>query len=257
MIELLLASGSTKGVLGEYSLKQDTINQTSSWIVPPGVDSICCVCVGHGGCGGGGLSWRNNIPVTPGETLTISFSFIANSFTNAGNTKLTRGSTELCIAFAGIGVSAGVPNASGGGGGKDASPINDGGGNGGLGSVTTGSRRYGGGGAGGYMGSGGNTSSSQASTAGAPDSGSGSGGSLYNTPGNDVNMRGGYVGLSGIGITGAGVTNGGNGRNGSPAETMCGGGDGGSVWETRTYNGGIRIIWGEGYSYPENAKESE
>ena len=55
---------------------------TYSFIVPPNVTSLSMVAVGGGGGGagnvndgggGGGcaLFWRNNVPVTPGEFLTV------------------------------------------------------------------------------------------------------------------------------------------------------------------------------------------
>ena len=57
---------------------------TYSWTAPAGVTSVCVVCVGGGGSGawqtnaispqggsGGGLGWKNNIAVTPGQTYTV------------------------------------------------------------------------------------------------------------------------------------------------------------------------------------------
>lgn len=58
---------------------------STTWTVPAGVTTISAVCIGGGGGGGatsqggtyagggggGGLSWANNIAVTPGETLYI------------------------------------------------------------------------------------------------------------------------------------------------------------------------------------------
>ena len=55
---------------------------TYSFTVPTGVTSICAVAIGGGGGGasdvndgggggGGGLQYRNNVAVTPGETLTV------------------------------------------------------------------------------------------------------------------------------------------------------------------------------------------
>jgi PKD repeat protein len=59
-----------------------------SWTAPTGVTSVDVVCIGGGGAGtrgtspsdvnqlrrgggGGGLGWKNNIPVTPGQTYTV------------------------------------------------------------------------------------------------------------------------------------------------------------------------------------------
>lgn len=250
MLELLLDSnGWSSTPPGEYVLKQTAASQSISWVIPDGVTSICVVCVGHGSFGGGGLSWRNDIPVIPGDTLEINFSVTTTSSQNAGSSKLLYGDTVLCIAYSG-GYPQPPPSSGNGGlGGKTANPINDGGGNGGQGS----SRSNGGricGGAGGYLGGGGNgTHRADTDTAGVEGSGSGSGGrSLITTS----TFTGGNVGLYGIGITGANVaTNTSvNGNDGSPAEVMCGAGVNDL---TANFNGGIRIIWGEGYSYPSNA----
>ena len=65
-----------------------TTTGTHTWTVPDGVTSICAVCVGGGGGGekksgafnsdaagagggGGGLGWKNNISVTPGQSITV------------------------------------------------------------------------------------------------------------------------------------------------------------------------------------------
>ena len=50
-----------------------------TWTAPAGVTSVCVVCVGAGGDGGsnkhgdggGGLGWKNNIPVTPGQSYAV------------------------------------------------------------------------------------------------------------------------------------------------------------------------------------------
>ena len=54
---------------------------TYTWTCPAHVTSVCAVCVGagggnnnqqwSGGGGGGALAWKNNIPVTPGQTYTV------------------------------------------------------------------------------------------------------------------------------------------------------------------------------------------
>ena len=55
----------------------DAPNDTA-WTVPAGVTSVCIICVGGGAGadggnngGGGGLSWINDVPVTPGTQLTV------------------------------------------------------------------------------------------------------------------------------------------------------------------------------------------
>ena len=85
------------GVSGIYDLNSKFLNPvvagqaayttpgTYSWTCPPGVYSVCAVCIGGGGGGmiynggsfsmagggGGGLGWRNNITVTPGSIYTV------------------------------------------------------------------------------------------------------------------------------------------------------------------------------------------
>lgn len=182
--------------------------------------------------------------MTPGEVLTLSFTTPSTS--TPGNTNLRVKGTIVCISYTGLWVSQAFLGAVGGLGGKTANAINDGGGNGGTGYRYS---NYGvaGGGAGGYLGNGGvGTNSNSGNTAGVAGSGSGSGAKNINST---SIYSGGNVGLYGIGITGgnviAGVSS--NGNDGSISEVMCGGGIG-SI--TSNFNGGIRIIWGEGYSYP-------
>ena len=74
-----------------------------AWFVPTGVTSVSVVCVGAGGGGGrasggnvgpqggagGGLSYENNISVTPGERMTIRVGWGGRS----GNSTSTTGGT--------------------------------------------------------------------------------------------------------------------------------------------------------------------
>ena len=55
-----------------------TTTGTFSFTVPADVTTVCAVCVGAGATGssgtggaGGSLRYINNLPVTPGETLTV------------------------------------------------------------------------------------------------------------------------------------------------------------------------------------------
>lgn len=245
MLEMLLYTPESGGGIQtdkDYVFKQYAATSSDSWTVPDDVTSICVVCVGHGSIGAGGLSWRNHIPVTPGETLTISFDVL-------GDTRLTRGGTILCIAYSGVWPFASPYTNAGGLGGKAASSVNDGGGNGGNGKRFRADNTYwsAGGGAAGYYGKGGDAIDDKPATSTAGTQGSGSGGRVQSS--SYVNWSGGDVGLYGTGATGvsASATTPYNGRDGSPAEVMCGGG---SCSITSDFNGGIRIIWGEGYSYP-------
>lgn len=246
MLEMLLYTPESSGGVQtdkDYTIKQYDAKLSNSWIVPNNVTSICVVCVGHGSIGAGGLSWRNNIPVTPGETLTISFDVL-------GDTRLTRGSTVLCIAYSGVWPLQPSPYKNlGGKGGKNASSVNQGGGDGGSGMRFRADNAHwsAGGGAAGYYGKGGDAIDDKPATSTAGTEGSGSGGRVQ--VGSYANWNGGDVGLYGTGTTGASAsaTAPYNGNDGSPGKVMCGGG---SCSISTDFNGGVRIIWGEGYSFP-------
>lgn len=237
---------------------------TTSWVVPAGVTSICGVAIGpasrNTSSGGGGLSWRNNIPVTPGETLTIQVG--ANQTTIvSSHTVLYRGSTILLIAEGANGI-------NGGRGGKDANIINGGGGNGG--NSNTGSWA-GGGGAGGYTGNGGAGAAYPTSYVGSPGAGGGGGGggSYWAGGGGGTGLMG--QGANGVGGDGSNATtaigNGGTGGSGGTSGiNYSGGGAGG------TYGGGngavavpaigsqvgaMRLIWGPGRAFPSTKTEDQ
>ena len=256
MIEALTMSGGALKLIGQQRF---TASGTFDFIVPPGVTSISGVAVGMAssvpGGGGGGLSWRNNIPVTPGEKLTV---VIGIQTATPAATTLFRGSSTILLT-------AGAANGKIGGlGGKNINAINDGGGNGGNGGAGT---WPGGGGAGGYSGNGGagaNGNSIADGNGTAGTGGGGGGGAGYWLGG------GGGVGLDGEGPSGAG-------GNGSSNTTLNGGrGGSGGVrggnyqnWAgepTTAQQGGIygagpnglgavKLIWGGGRSYPNNAAD--
>lgn len=229
---------------GEVILDDTAI---TTWTVPDGVSSISVVAVATGNAPwndvlgqGGGLSYRNNILVTPGEVLTVMLPTLNQYSADCG---LKRGETILVASKVGVGSNA---DTKGGLGGKDAYAINDGGGNGGV--WTMSSRQGGSAGAGGYSGNGGNGGYERN---GYPGTGGGGGGSymLYNAATNGVTRgRGGGVGLFGIGDNGAGGTAGSvDGKPGSGGVGSVYGG-GGNMSKS-----GIRIIWGAGRSFPSNA----
>jgi hypothetical protein len=240
--------------VGEVSF---TSPGTYSWTVPAGVSSVNMVLVGSGGgwygsalvkAGGGGaaLGWKNNVPVTPGQSITIIVG------TSGGPT-----------SFNGTYVAAGGSNASdntrGVGGKISASPQPfDGGGDGGDGSAGQWTSQIylgGGGGAGGYAGRGGNGAYGPGVVGqpGIGGAGAGGGGTAVG-----YSWGGGGVGLLGQGAagtsSGAGGSGGGNGVNGPQASAaggaFGGGAGGGSV---NAGPGAIRIIWGPGRSFPSNA----
>lgn len=190
-----------------------------AWTVPAGVTEISGVVVGGGaggGFGGGGLHWRNTIAVTPGEVLAIQVG--SNDIYSGASIEshLKRGANYLLRADR-----ATYHSQYGGGGG-----------NGGTGGSAT---RTGGGGAGGYMGNGGN------------------GDSTPNKNPPQLNSGGGYSGPiwsdgDGVGLQGR-TANFAPGSLGSP---KCGGGLG----EGQSSGpGGVRLMWGEGRSYPDNAAD--
>jgi hypothetical protein len=252
------------------------VDLTTTWTVPDNVYSISFVAVGAGSAGGsgtrfdyvvagngGGLAYRNNVPVTPGDIITIvagrpgasqdSYSRVGDYLRSAGNSSVTvNGVTTIATSgsFAGRG-------------GRPAG-VYDGGGNGG----NTGSSYHttyssdggiaGGGGAGGYSGNGGNGAwgdsiGATAGTGGAGGGGSGGGGAA--TPGGTPQYMnpGGGVGLYGQGTSG-GVNQAGSGGSG---QRYGGGGYGGkadyvSSWYIKTEGGpgAVRIVWGENRAFP-------
>lgn len=232
--------------------------------VPSGVNSISAVLVGaageRAGAGpghGGGLSWRAQIPVTPGETLTLELP--VPTFNSGSDAVLRRGSTILLVAGCGSATGPGL-------GGKAKNAVNDGGGNGGTGHNST---YGGGGGAGGYNGNGGNGGTSATSapgyngTAGTGGAGGGGAGN-YCGGGGGVGIMG--EGASGAGGTGSTQSPSNGGRGGS--EGFHGGGYSSANPPTTQYSGGnygggyaavgngvpgrgaFRMIWGAGRAYP-------
>ena len=234
---------------------------TSSWTCPPGVTTVCVVCIGAGSSslgaqwsvyagGGGGLGWKNNIPVTPGSTYEVQVGFAGSGYGSS-----VSGSPSYFI-------SAGTVQGNGASGSSGGAYTGDGGGNGGNGG------QYGGGGAGGYTGNGGNQDASGAGGGGA------GGGSYSSTHGG---ASGGGTGPFGQSASGS-YTYASGGRGGSGGQPgvigenpwysygsfgdreggMYGGGGGGSgsnapqggAGLNRGGRGCVRIIWGAGRSFP-------
>lgn len=191
--QALMMGGDTGPVQGQtYFLYEGQPMKT--WVAPPGVTSICVVCVGGGAGGywgssspgggaggGGGLGWKNNISVTPGTSYTVAvgsrggsgkrnienafpggISYFANTSTVVGY----GGSSRFYLA-------TGATNYGSGGG-----YVGDGGGNGGN---WGGANAGGAGGAGGYSGNGGNGGSiNNSGTSGSGGGGGGGGGGSTN-----------------------------------------------------------------------------
>lgn len=241
---------------------------TYTWVAPVNVNKVSAVVVGPGeagtsscGGGGGGLGWKNCIPVTPGSSYTIVVG-AKNSHTN---------SYFKCAStvMGGAGV-----NTSGG------SHVGDGGGNGGSGSYGSG-----GGGAGGYCGNGGDGNSNAASGSDGGCGGCTRGNGCYPGPGywcayyyiyptyyywtgagggGGVNVYGkaGAKGSLYYRQAGSGGVDGGNGgthdSNSGGAATGGSGGayGGGGGSGNYCYGGGcgadgaVRLIWGACRAYP-------
>jgi hypothetical protein len=256
---------------------------TVSWVVPTGVTSISAVAVGAGGGGaanvavnglsgggggGGALHWRNNIPVTPGEILTLtvgspglgSTSVGNNNNTAGGESAILRSGTYLVRAGGGgAGVYGSVATVAGGI--TYSGTLGGGGGDGGLGGGGTGGNSSGGGGgAGGYTGTGGTGSTGTTyTTATAGSGGGGGGGTGQNSLITKVQIGGGGVGILEQGTSGAvpanSVNNQGNPGSGGSGKVYGGGGAGAEDDSTGGEGGdggggAVRIIWGLNRSYP-------
>jgi hypothetical protein len=253
---------------------------TNTFTVPAGVTSITAVAIGAGGGGdyfqgastvymatsgwGGDLSYANNIPVTPGETLTVHVGNIApgeGSWFYAGLINY-----NPTVGWAGesswIKRSDGtvILRAKGGNGGgtvshsyNNDSNIGDVSYSGGSG--TTSGTGGGGGGAAGYAGDGGDGNPAS-STARLPSANSGAG------AGGMANQGGGGVGLYGLSNTatssGDGGSGGGNAGSGGVNAVGADGGlyGGGAGGGTTFYNkgdsgqGAVRILWNGNASFP-------
>lgn len=224
---------------------------TYNWVVPAGVTSVSAVCIGGGSGGrftmnGGGLGWKNNIPVTPGSTIQVIVGAGGNSASTAGKAS----SFGTLSATGGNNVESGNPGAAGG-----TFANADGGGSGGIAGTN------GGGGAAGYSGNGGNGWGFGYGIGSDGAGGGGGGGGI--TSGINACGGGGGVGLYGVGANGSGggSLGGGGGSGGSDANGinggLYGGGGGyvaGSPGAMGTGGGGaVRIIWGENRSFPFNA----
>jgi len=234
---------------------------TYTFIIPDEVYSICAVCVGSGGimawyydsyrdekvytssANGGNLRYKNNIPVSPGDTATM--------YVGGGGygSVLQINGVSVCSAAGGNSTIDATPN------------LGDGGGNGGIGPpLLYSTLGIGYGGAAGYSGNGGDGVPAapygvDLTLLPTPIFGGGGGGgsqSATNRSGllNYLMVAGGGVGLKGEGpsatIIGGGGSGGGN-SSGIYSEAnipgLYGGGGHNSI-------GGIRIIWGPGRRYP-------
>lgn len=253
---------------------------TFSWVCPSGVTSVSVVAVGGGGGGtqyssvnmggtGGGLGYKNNITVVPGNSYTV--------VVGSGGVKGTYGTGSGGNGGDSYFINTTTVKGGGGPGGAfntaqiaGGDYVGDGGGNGGY-APTVNTYSTGGGGAGGYSGAGGNASSTTYGNGG--NGVGGAGGAGGNAGSLDTASGGGGVGLFGEGASGTGGT-------GSSSDAISGGtggsgGTDGGIWSTVTIqargglygggggssdtsgdengaggDGGLRIVWGSGRSFP-------
>ena len=179
-----------------------------TWVAPAGVTSVSVVAIGRGGNGtsskggaGGGLGYKNNITVVPGNSYSVGvgYSSCGSFFCSIA---LVRGRNATTCGGCGVGGTF----------------VGDGGGNGGS------TSHYGGGGAGGYSGNGGAGNASCGSVNGSAGSGGGGGGGGRYLGVKRVGGGGGGVGILGSGSNGTGGT----GGSGCGTFTAAGGGGGSS-----------------------------
>ncbi len=246
---------------------------TYQWTCPANVTKVHAVCIGAGGGGsygsgsfeaggGGGLGWKNNIPVTPGQTYTVVVGDHGPQHSQGAD-----GQDSYFIDATTVKGGGGKGNNNGGG-----DFVGDGGGNGGTYTV------YGGGG-----GAGGYSADGNSESGGAGGKGAANG------------LTGGGAGGGGVGIMGEGASGtncGGDCNNTNYGATMVGGGGGsgganGTDGVVPTFSGGysggvfggpggdyggggggnpggsygtqqsglgapgaVRLIWGEGRAFP-------
>ena len=224
-------------------------NMTGNWTCPADVYSVSVVCIGGGGDApngsGGGLGYKNNIPVVPGQTYAYQASCVGD--TNGGNPPVdswfkNASGTIVCKGEKGT---SGQGNSGGG-------YVGDGGGNGGATGTSSGGYA-GSGGGGGYSGNGGAGGSDGGGTRGACGGGTGN-------KGEGASGSGGGNGSPGSGGGGGGGNGsntspkGGDGSGGSsPYGNSSGGYSGGGcsdILQAKWWSGGegpgngtVRIIW--------------
>ena len=230
---------------------------STTWTAPADVTLVHAVCVGAGAengsqaSGGGGLGWKNDIVVVPGQSYTV---VVGQGGGNKNNEHSYFISQATVMGRGGNGYSGGTY-------------VGDGGGNGGAGEGSGTYAECGGGGAGGYTGNGGDGKSGTTGQAG-NGQGGGGGGSMANSGG--YTCGGGGVGVYGQGANGVGglagihpnqhptTTSAGTGGSGGENALSTyghadagdygggGGGGGSGAGGGDSGTGAVRIIWGGG-----------
>jgi len=277
-----LSSNTSTSIVPNFSPGNQTFLSSGTFTVPPGVTSISAVAIGggesgttseSGGDGGnaGSLRYATSIAVTSGESLTISVGTGGAAGTTTknpgGQSSISRGATALLVAGGGANTS-----------GQSTIAGNIGGGNGGAGSNPASNISGGGGGTGGYSGNG--TAGGTTPTAPTAGTGAAIGSANVTTSGasstvpnpTSFGFPAAGVGPWGLGYTGTSTST--NFRNGSGGflaanagstsaayGKMFGGGGGSqdslsspapgaSTLIQAGGDGVVRIIWGDGRSYP-------
>lgn len=242
--------------------------------VPDGVYSVCAVTIGGGGDAGnnttfvnsggaGALAWANDIPVSPGDQITV----VVGDRTQASYFM----DTNTCAAGGGTS-GANTGTASPGAGGTVIAGRGGNGGNGASSNNASAAAAASGGATGGYSGNGANGAAASGATSVAGNAGSGGAGGSggLNSDGTNISKVGGSGGVSpyGEGASGAG---------GTTAGTAGGGGSGGQsginptdsvfVGQAGLYGAGagarnlsgykaigstgcVRVLWGDGRAFP-------
>lgn len=231
-----------------------------SWVAPTGVTRVSVVAIGGGGIrGGGGLGYKNNYTVIPGNSYALT---VGTGTTGCGNNSFFV-STAVLKGGGGLSVCGGTYTGDGGG-------------------VGGASLDYGGGGAGGYAGTGGRGGGSGTSNGTAGAGGGGGGGAsacdglgYYAGSGGGVGILGqggnGYAGLRSGGYANAGG-GGSGGANGTGSGGFCCAAPSGGLYGGAGAlfchpcdqkvgsgaNGAVRIIWpGCARSFPSTRTGNE
>jgi alpha-tubulin suppressor-like RCC1 family protein len=281
LISIIGSANGQSAIINTYIEIKESVGQaiftnigSFTWSPPPGVTSVCVVCIGGGGAGSGtissgggggggaGCAYANNIIVTPNTTYRIQVGQggIANggrsptasifgtasanivTATNGANasgaSRGTGGGYIVDISYLAAGATYGGWNGGAGGAGTSSAglPGTNGAGSGYIGSA---------GGGGGGHGSGSNEDASSRGAVGAINSTP----SITNTTHSGAGGGGGTIG-EGYASSSGSI---GDGSNGGAGGAFGGGGGGSShdIYLGGTgANGAVRIIWGPNRSFP-------
>jgi hypothetical protein len=254
-----------------------TTKGTFTFTVPPNVPVIHIALVGGGGGGstgggggGGGFAYKNDQAVVPGNSVSIT---VGKGGVGSSAGTVSAGGDSFAGAVGALGGGAGY-NLGGSGGTYTMVTVGYTGGNGGSDFESGG-----GGGAGGYVGVGGAGASANSAASNGAGGGGGGGGASKSSSIYFAGGGGGGVGINGVGVSGQGkdglgvIGGGGGGGSGGSDGTQGtavslgvgqylevggnggsygGGGGGGADGGASGADGAVKIIWGNGKSWPNN-----